>query len=56
MENACAAETFPRLSVALTLKLNGLPDVVVGLPLMMPDALSNVSPVGKAPLATAQPL
>jgi hypothetical protein len=53
IDRLCAAETLPAVSVAVTLKLNGLPVAVVGVPLIAPVAVFSVKPGGNEPEATA---
>ena len=50
IERLCAADTFP-VEVAVTLKVKGLPVVVVGVPLIRPVAGVSVRPGGSVPEA-----
>jgi hypothetical protein len=54
IEKLCADDTLPAGSVAVTLKLNGLPVAVVGVPPITPVDAFSVSPGGKEPEETAQ--
>jgi hypothetical protein len=54
IESALAGDVELALSLTVTLKLNGLPVAVVGVPLMTPVAALSVSPVGRDPLVTVQ--
>lgn len=56
MLKAFAAETLFALSFTVTLKLNGLPVAVVGVPAMVPVAAFSAKPGGKLPVFTVQPL
>jgi hypothetical protein len=53
IEKLCAAETLPAVSLAVTVKLNGLPVIVLGDPLIAPVAVFSVRPGGSEPEATA---
>ena len=56
MENCCGADVVPALSLTVTVKVNGLPDALVGVPLMVPfDALSE-RPGGSDPAVTVHEL
>ena len=54
--NGCTGDVAPLLSLTVTLKLNGLPDALVGVPLMVPVEELRESPGGSAPVATIQEL
>jgi len=49
MDNGLCGRGSPLLSFTVTLKLNGLPDVVVGVPLIEPVEALSVKPGGKDP-------
>ena len=54
IEKLVAADTLPSGSVAVTLKLKGLPVAVVGVPPITPVAPFRVRPGGSEPEDTAQ--
>src|ERR1051325_8842303 len=54
MENDCAADVAPALSLTVTLKLNGLPTALVGVPLIPPVAALRLKPGGSDPATSAQ--
>jgi len=49
-----AGEVLPALSVTVTLKLNGLPTVVEGVPLIAPLEAFSHKPGGNEPALTVQ--
>ena len=54
--NGCGGDVVPALSLTVTVKPNGLPAALVGVPLILPfDALSE-SPGGKEPRVTVHEL
>jgi len=56
IDRDCGAEVAPRLSLTVTLKENGLPTGVEGVPLMAPETVLRFRPGGREPPLTAQPL
>ena len=54
IEKLCEADDLPAKSVAITLKLKGLPTAVLGVPLIVPVKGVSVSPGGSKPEDTAQ--
>jgi hypothetical protein len=54
IEKLCGADTLPNASLAVTLKLKGLPTAVVGSPLIWLLTASSVSPGGSEPEANFQ--
>ena len=56
IDNDFGADVDPRLSLTVTLKLNGLPAAEVGVPAMVPFVEFSVSPGGNEPDDTFQPL
>ncbi len=56
MDRFCGREVPPALSLTVTLIDTGLPVALVGVPLMSPLAAFRVSPAGKVPVLTVQPL
>jgi hypothetical protein len=54
--NDCGCDIVPKLSLTVTLKLNGLPDALVGVPLMVPVEVLRVRPGGKDPMVTVHEL
>jgi hypothetical protein len=51
---ACGAEMLPTLSLTVTLKLNGLPTAVEGVPLIAPLEAFSDKPGGNEPALTVQ--
>lgn len=54
IDKLVAPETLPALSWTVTVKVNGLSTVVVGVPLMTPVVAFSVRPGGRLPEATVQ--
>ena len=54
INNGCAGEVTPLLSLTVTLKLNGLPVTVVGVPLITPVEEFSAKPGGSDPELTLQ--
>jgi hypothetical protein len=54
IERACGAEVLPTLSLTVTLKLNGLPVALEGLPLIGPLEAFSDKPGGNEPALTVQ--
>jgi hypothetical protein len=54
IDRDCGAEATPRLSLTVTLKINGLPMAVDGVPLMAPEEALRFRPGGREPLLMAQ--
>ena len=52
IDNGCAGEVLPKLS--LTVTLNEAVAAVVGVPLMTPVDAARLKPAGSAPLLTVQ--
>ena len=54
MDNTCAADVLPALSCTVTMKLNGLPAVLAGVPAITPVAALSVRPGGNDAPVTVQ--
>jgi len=54
--NVCSCEVVPALSLTVTLKLNGLPAALVGVPLMLPFEALSARPGGNDPAITVHEL
>ncbi len=54
IDSGCGGETAPALSFVVTLKLNGLPVALVGVPPIAPLDAFSVKPGGSAPALRAQ--
>jgi hypothetical protein len=54
IDRDCGAEVSPRLSLTVTLNVNGLPAAVEGVPLMAAEEESSFRPGGREPLLIAQ--
>jgi hypothetical protein len=54
IDRDCGEEATPRLSLTVTLNVNGLPMAVEGVPLMAAEEGSSFRPGGREPLLTAQ--
>jgi hypothetical protein len=54
--NACGCDVVPALSLTVTLKLNGLPAALVGVPLIAPVETLSERPGGNDPAVTVHAL
>jgi hypothetical protein len=54
--NGWGGDVVPALSLTVTLKLNGLPAALLGVPLIVPVEVLRVRPGGKDPMVTVHEL